>query len=79
MEPVSQFTEDAYAKQDCICECPACAAKILKGEPRFYIATIDANKRGRFVCGSCNSRYQKKAATSVRPATTSKLCFPIPY
>ena len=76
MELVSQFTEDAYAKQDCICERPACGAKILKGEPRFYIATIDANKRGRFVCGSCNSRYQKKAATSVRP---SKLCFPIPY
>jgi len=74
MELVSQFTEDAYAIQDCICERPACAAKILKGDPRFYIATIDANKQGRFVCGPCNLRYQKKAATSVRPST-SKLSF----
>ncbi|KAG1804148.1 hypothetical protein EV424DRAFT_1432813 [Suillus variegatus] len=69
MELVSQFTEDAYAKEDRICERPACAANILKGDPCFYIATIDSTKSGRFVCGSCHSRYRKKAATTVRPSS----------
>jgi hypothetical protein len=39
-ELASQFTEDAFAKEDLICERSACAAKILKGDPCFYIATI---------------------------------------
>ncbi|KAG0693447.1 hypothetical protein DFH29DRAFT_1007292 [Suillus ampliporus] len=69
MELVSQFTEDTYAKEDRICEQPTCAAKILKGDPCFYIATIDPNKPGCFVCGSCHLRYQKKAATTVRPSS----------
>ncbi|KAG1760020.1 hypothetical protein EDD22DRAFT_955335 [Suillus occidentalis] len=66
-ELASQFTEDAFAKEDLICERSACAAKILKGDPCFYIATIVVGQRGRFVCATCHRHYRGKAATSVRP------------
>ncbi|KAG2352477.1 hypothetical protein BDR07DRAFT_1480291 [Suillus spraguei] len=66
-ELASQFTEDAFAKEDLICERSACAAKILKGDPCFYIATIVIGQRGRFVCATCHRHYQGKAATSMRP------------
>ncbi|KAI6144577.1 hypothetical protein BKA82DRAFT_4016766 [Pisolithus tinctorius] len=45
---LSQFTEDAIACEDCICECPACGAIIPKGAPRHYIATINVSKPGRW-------------------------------
>ncbi|KAG1773283.1 hypothetical protein EV702DRAFT_583738 [Suillus placidus] len=64
---VSQFTEDVFAKEDLICERSACAARILKGDPCFYIATIVIGQRGRFVCAACHRHYQGKAATSMRP------------
>ncbi|KAG1726456.1 hypothetical protein EDB19DRAFT_1944811 [Suillus lakei] len=66
-ELASQFTEDVFAKEDLICECSACAAKILKGDPCFYIATIVIGQHGRFVCATCHRHYQGKAATSMRP------------
>ncbi|KAG1808361.1 hypothetical protein EV424DRAFT_1543509 [Suillus variegatus] len=66
-ELASQFTEDVFAKEDLICERSACAAKILKGDPCFYIATIVIGQRGRFVCATCHQHYQGKAATSMRP------------
>jgi hypothetical protein len=66
-ELVSQFTEDAFAKEDLICERSACTAKILKGDPCFYIATIVIGQRGRFVCTACHRHYKGKAATSMRP------------
>ncbi|KIK37537.1 hypothetical protein CY34DRAFT_15633 [Suillus luteus UH-Slu-Lm8-n1] len=66
-ELASQFTEDVFAKEDLICERSACAAKILKGDPCFYIATIVVGQRGRFVCATCHRHYRGKAATSVRP------------
>jgi hypothetical protein len=69
-ELVSQFTEDAFANEDRTCERPACGAKIQKGQPCFYIATIVHGQPGRFVCGACHLRYQRKAATSVRPTGT---------
>ncbi|KAG2136840.1 hypothetical protein BD769DRAFT_1664377 [Suillus cothurnatus] len=55
-ELVSQFTEDTFANEDRICERSACAAKIWKGEPCFYIATIVVGKR----------------ATSVRPTSVQR-------
>ncbi|KAG0706908.1 hypothetical protein DFH29DRAFT_995495 [Suillus ampliporus] len=67
-ELVSQFTEDAFAHEDRICERSACAAKIRKGEPCFYIATIVIGQRGHFVCGACHRHYEGKRATSVRPS-----------
>ena len=70
-ELVSQYTEDAFAKEDRLCQCPACGANIAKGDPCFYVATIEHGKPGRYVCGPCHERYQKKAATSVRPAGKS--------
>ncbi|KAG2739151.1 hypothetical protein P692DRAFT_20756559 [Suillus brevipes Sb2] len=67
-ELVSQFTEDAFAKEDRLCQRPACGANIAKGDPCFYVATIEHGKPGCYVCGPCHERYQKKSATSVRPA-----------
>ncbi|KAG1869626.1 hypothetical protein F4604DRAFT_1927030 [Suillus subluteus] len=68
-ELVSQFTEDVFANEDHICECSTCAAKIRKGEPCFYIATIVVGQRGCFVCGPCHRHYQGKRATSIRPTS----------
>ncbi|KAG1784918.1 uncharacterized protein HD556DRAFT_1314653 [Suillus plorans] len=67
-ELVSQYTEDAFAKEDRLCQRPACGTNIAKGDPCFYVATIEHGKPGRYVCGPCHEHYQKKAATSVRPA-----------
>jgi hypothetical protein len=66
-EIVSQFTEDAYAKEDCICDRPVCRAKIRKGDPCFYVVTIEPGQPGRNVCAPCYSHYKKNPATSVRP------------
>jgi len=71
-ELVSQFTEDAFAKKDQVCERPACGAMIFRGDPCFYVGTIDPGKPGRNVCSSCHERYRGKLATSVRPTTNSE-------
>jgi hypothetical protein len=66
-ELLTQYTEDAYAKADRICDRPSCQADIRTGEPCFYIATIEPGQHGRYVCASCHVHYGKKRATSVRP------------
>lgn len=68
LELFTQFTEDAVAQEDCVCQCPSCATKIRKGEPCFYIATVAHGQPGCFVCGACYQRYQRKASTGVRPS-----------
>ncbi|KAG2134629.1 hypothetical protein BD769DRAFT_1665069 [Suillus cothurnatus] len=74
-EIISQFTEDAYAKEDHICDRPVCRAKIRKGEPCFYVATIEPGQPGRNVCASCHAHYKKNPATSVRPThRAEQLC-----
>ncbi|KAG1888209.1 hypothetical protein F4604DRAFT_1674598 [Suillus subluteus] len=40
-ELVSQYTEDAFAKEDRLCQHPACGANIAMGDPCFYVATIE--------------------------------------
>ncbi|KAG1874026.1 hypothetical protein C8R48DRAFT_669661 [Suillus tomentosus] len=67
-ELVSQYTKDAFAKEDWLRQRPACGANIAKGDPCFYVATIEHDKPGHYVCGPCHEHYQKKAATSERPA-----------
>lgn len=74
MELVSQYTEDAFAKEARLCQRPACGANIAMGDPCFYVATIEHGKPGRYVCGPCHERYQRKAATSVRPAGKNHYC-----
>ncbi|KAG1730994.1 hypothetical protein EDB19DRAFT_1912656 [Suillus lakei] len=66
-EIISQFTEDAYAKEDRICDRPVCRAKIRKGDPCFNVATIEPGQPGCNVCAPCYSHYKKNPATSVRP------------
>lgn len=77
-ELITQFTEDAFANEDRICQRPSCASKIHKGEPCFYIATIVHGQSGRFVCGACHRRYQGKVATGVRPTGTAGQPLPDP-
>jgi hypothetical protein len=72
-ELLSQYTEDAFAQDDRLCERPACGAKICRGDPCFYVGTMDPRRPGRYVCGSCHERYRGKLATSVRPTTNSEL------
>ncbi|KAI6135251.1 hypothetical protein EDD17DRAFT_1517485, partial [Pisolithus thermaeus] len=62
----TQFTEDAFAKQDHHCERPKCGQLIRQGEPEFYIATIEPGQRGQQVCSSCNLHYLRKPSTMVR-------------
>jgi hypothetical protein len=64
---ISQFTEDAFAADDHICKCLSCQARILKGDPCFYVGTVDPGKSGRYVCGQCHAHYLIMPATSVRP------------
>jgi hypothetical protein len=72
-ELISQFTEDAFAKEDRICERPTCGSRILKGEPCHYVATVDPGNPGRRVCASCYARYEKKLATCARPQTSTSI------
>ncbi|KAG2028798.1 hypothetical protein BDR03DRAFT_1019335 [Suillus americanus] len=75
-EIVSQFTEDTYAKEDRICDRPVCRAKIKKGEPCFYVATINPGQLGCNVCALCYSHYKKNLATSVRPTRRAEQLHP---
>ncbi|KAG1879968.1 hypothetical protein F4604DRAFT_1922644 [Suillus subluteus] len=72
-ELLTQYTEDAYAKEDQICDRPSCMANIRTGEPCFYVATIEPGQRGRYVCESCHLHYENKQATSVRPTGSRTL------
>jgi hypothetical protein len=72
-ELISQFTEDAYATVDRICERPSCSIQIRAGEPCLYVATINPGQVGRHVCATCYARYENKRATSRRPKLTGEL------
>ncbi|KAG2751398.1 hypothetical protein P692DRAFT_20727424 [Suillus brevipes Sb2] len=67
-ELISQFTEDVFAAEDRVCERPVCRARIAKGDPCFYVGTVDPGKPGRYVCGPCHAHYLTMPATSVRPS-----------
>lgn len=69
----TQFTEDAFAKQDHHCERPKCGQLIRQGEPEFYIATIEPGQRGRRVCSSCNLHYLRKPSTTVRKTAAARV------
>ncbi|KAG1802974.1 uncharacterized protein BJ212DRAFT_1304753 [Suillus subaureus] len=64
---VSQFTEDTYAKEDHICNHPVCRAKIRKGMPYFYVATIEPGQPECNLCVSYHAHYKKNPVTLVRP------------
>ncbi|KAG2158086.1 uncharacterized protein EDB93DRAFT_1100863 [Suillus bovinus] len=55
MELISQFTEDAIAKEDCA--------------PCYYVATIVPGQPGRFIWGVCYLQYSQKLSTLVRPSS----------
>ncbi|KAI6120019.1 hypothetical protein EDD16DRAFT_1706241 [Pisolithus croceorrhizus] len=72
LEVSTQFTEDAFAKQDHHCERPKCGVMIRQGEPEFYIATIKPGQRGQRVCSSCNLHYLHKPSTTARKTAASQ-------
>ncbi|KAI6115138.1 hypothetical protein EV401DRAFT_2073755 [Pisolithus croceorrhizus] len=74
LEIVSQFTEDAVASQDMNCQRPSCGKFIPKGDPCYYIATINPAKPGRLVCKSCLDWYSRKLATTVRTRAPLEQC-----
>jgi hypothetical protein len=68
MELVSQFTEDAVAQEDRICDRPACRRRIVKNDPCHYVANMIVGQPGRFVCETCYVGYRQKISSSVRPS-----------
>ncbi|KAI6094249.1 hypothetical protein EDD16DRAFT_1522532 [Pisolithus croceorrhizus] len=66
LEIISQFTEDAVASQDMICQHPSCGKFIPKGDLCYYITTINPAKPGHLVCKSCLDWYSRKLSTTVR-------------
>ncbi|KIK31428.1 hypothetical protein CY34DRAFT_111373, partial [Suillus luteus UH-Slu-Lm8-n1] len=68
MELVSQFTEDAVAQEDRICDRPACRRRIVKNDPCHYVANMILGQPGRFVCETCYVGYRQKISSSVRPS-----------
>ncbi|KAG1852800.1 hypothetical protein DFJ58DRAFT_402804, partial [Suillus subalutaceus] len=68
MELVSQFTEDAVAQEDHICDRPACRRRIVKNDPCHYVANMIVGQPGRFVCETCYVGYRQKISSSVRPS-----------
>lgn len=72
-ELVSQFTEDAYAIVDQICEYSSCGIQIRAGKPCLHVATLNPEQVGRHVCAACCARYKNIKATSRRLKPTSEL------
>jgi hypothetical protein len=68
MELVSQFTEDAIAKEDHDCERLACHWRIFKNEPCHYVANMIPGQPGWLVCGTCYLGYRQKISSLVRPS-----------
>ncbi|KAG1887221.1 hypothetical protein F4604DRAFT_1675228 [Suillus subluteus] len=54
-----------------ICERPSCRAQINKGQPCYYVQTIEPGKAGCHVCAACYARYQTKSVTSMKRPTAS--------
>jgi len=69
---VTQFTEDAFAKDDRVCQRSRCQASIRKGDPCHYVAAYDPSQPGKFVCGKCYSWYKNKPATTTVRAQHTK-------
>ncbi|KAG2158617.1 uncharacterized protein EDB93DRAFT_1100274 [Suillus bovinus] len=63
-ELISQFTEDVFAAEDRVCECPVCRARIAKGDPCFYVGTVDPGKPGRYVCAVFTAAGSRPASMS---------------
>ncbi|KAI5988557.1 hypothetical protein EDD15DRAFT_2371224 [Pisolithus albus] len=63
---VTQFTDDAFAKEDRVCQRTRCQALIRKGDPCHYVAAYDPAQPGRFVCAACYGWYRNKPATTAR-------------
>ena len=68
---ITQFTEDAFAKADMVCQWTRCQASIQKGEPCHYVAAYDPTQPGRFVCRECYKWYKNKPATTARAQNTN--------
>ncbi|KAG1811330.1 hypothetical protein EV424DRAFT_1542551 [Suillus variegatus] len=68
MELVSQFTEDAVAQEDRICDRPACCRRIVKNDPCHYVANMILGQPGHFVCETCYVGYRQKILSSVQPS-----------
>ncbi|KAI6004803.1 hypothetical protein EDD15DRAFT_2359683 [Pisolithus albus] len=69
----TQFTEDAFAKEDRVCQRSKCQAQIRKGEPCYYVAAYDPAQPGKFVCETCYGWYRNKPATTARAQNTRML------
>ncbi|KAI5985225.1 hypothetical protein F5J12DRAFT_787428 [Pisolithus orientalis] len=70
---VTQFTEDAFTKEDRICQWSWCQALICKGEPCLYVATYDPAQPSKFVCEVCHRWYKNKPATIAWAQNTNAL------
>ena len=60
---VTQFTEDAFAKEDRVCQRSKCKILIRKGDPCYYVAALDPAQPGKFVCAECYRWYKVKPST----------------
>jgi len=68
---ITQFTEDAFANEDRVCQRTTCKASIKKGEPCHYVATYDPTQLGKFICGACYGWYKNKPATTTHVQNTN--------
>lgn len=69
---VTQFTEDAFAQEDRVCQRSRCLALIRKGSPCHYVSAYDPAQPGKFICVECYRWYQNKPATTARRADHTK-------
>ncbi|KAI6005573.1 hypothetical protein EDD15DRAFT_2358723 [Pisolithus albus] len=63
---VTQFTEDARAGADRVCNRSKCQKLIRKGDPCHYVALYNPAQPGKYVCDDCYKWYKSKPATTVR-------------
>ena len=73
---VMQFTEDAFAWEDRVCQWSSCQVPIRKGDPCHYVAAYDPTQPGKFVCGACYRWYKNKPATTIQQAQNTNGAFP---
>ncbi|KIK78265.1 hypothetical protein PAXRUDRAFT_164433 [Paxillus rubicundulus Ve08.2h10] len=64
-ELITQFTEDAFAKEDRVCQRSSCQVRIQMGEPCHYVMGHNVTQPGKYVCGTCFLWYRHKPATTV--------------
>ncbi|KAL4067086.1 hypothetical protein V8B97DRAFT_1919298 [Scleroderma yunnanense] len=68
---VTQFTEDAFTKEDHVCQQSKCQVPIQKGNPCHYIAAYNPAQPSKFVCGACYQWYKNKPATTAHAQNTN--------